>query len=70
MTQIERREARIRRIRARNFAEGERITSHEQVAIDPNVHHCIGKSEDSYDHIGLYVMERNGDPAVKVSLYS
>jgi hypothetical protein len=68
MTQIEHQEARITCIHTRNLAKDERIASYEQVAIDPNVHHCIGKSEGSYEHIGLHVMERNSDPAVKVSL--
>jgi len=65
MTQIERRQARITRIRMRND-KNKKVDGYEQVAMNPDVHHCIGKSENFPEHIGLYVRERNGDPAVKV----
>jgi len=66
MTQIERREARIRCIRTRNLGNS-KLAGYEHLAVDPSTHHCIGKSEHSYEHIGLYVMQRNSDPAVKVN---
>jgi hypothetical protein len=66
MTQIERREARIRRIRTRNLSEGKSSANLEEVAVNPEVHHSIGKTEASPEHIGLFVMNCNGDPSVKV----
>jgi hypothetical protein len=64
MAQIERRQARIRRIRAQNFPSKQ--PEKEMVAIDPDVHHCIGKSQNEPEHIGLFVQKHSGDPAVKV----
>lgn len=64
MAQIERRQARLRRIRARNYAEGN--PEKEAVAISPEVHHSIGKSENHPEHIGSFVQKNLGDPAVKV----
>jgi hypothetical protein len=66
MTCIERREARIRRIRARNFTEHNNSTSDKEVAITPKVHYQIGKSQAFPEHIGLFVKNRSGDPAVNV----
>jgi hypothetical protein len=68
MTQVERREARIRRIRTRTLDKGEKSAIYEHVAQKPDAHHCIGQSEDSYEHMGLYVTERDGEPAVKVKV--
>lgn len=64
MAQIERRQARIRRIRARSFANGK--SEKETIAINPEVHHNIGKSENQSEHIGLFATKNSGDPAVKV----
>lgn len=64
MAQIERRQARIRRIRARNFANGN--PERETVAVIPEVHHSIGKSESQPQHIGLFASKNSGDPAVQV----
>jgi hypothetical protein len=69
MTQIERREARIRHIRTKTFGKDEESTSYEQVALNPHVHHCIGQSENFYEHIGLNFAERSGDPAVRVKVH-
>lgn len=66
MTQIERREARIRRIRAQSLNEDKGLISYERVAANYGVHHCIGQSEASPEHIGLFVRNRGGDPSVKV----
>jgi hypothetical protein len=66
MTQIERRQVCIARIRTRNLGEDKKLATQEQVAVNPCVHHSIGKSENFSEHIGLYVMKCNGDPAVKV----
>ena len=66
MTHVERREARIRRIRSRNLTEHKGSASYEEVAVNPEVHHNIGKSEAFPEHIGLFVMNHSGDPAVNV----
>jgi hypothetical protein len=63
MARIERRQARIRRIRASNFASKE---TEDKVAIDLDVHHAIGKSQNEPKHMGLFIQENFGDPAVKV----
>jgi hypothetical protein len=60
MTQIERREARIRRIRTRNLSKGKSSANLEEVAVNPEVHHSIGKTEASPEHIGLFVMNCDG----------
>ena len=66
MTRIERREARIRRIRTQNFTERKDPASCKEVAVTPEVHCHIGKSEALPEHIGHFVMDRSGDPAVYV----
>lgn len=67
MTCIERREARIRRIRTRNFAEQNNSASDKEVTVlAPEVHYQIGKSEACPEHVGLFVKNRSGDPAVNV----
>jgi hypothetical protein len=69
MTQIEHWEAHIRRIRTKTFGSDKEPATHEQVALNPHVHHCIGQSENSYEHIGLHIMERSSDPAVRVKVH-
>lgn len=64
MTQIERRQARIRRIRARNLASNKMET--ETVDRDPEVHHRIAKSQNQPEHLGQFVHKHSGDPAIKV----
>jgi hypothetical protein len=64
MTQIERRQASVRRIRARNFKANKPET--ENVARDPDTHHHIGKSQNEPEHVSLFVQKYEGDPAVKV----
>ena len=64
MTQIERRQARVRRIRARNFKVNKPET--ENVPRDPDTHHHIGKSQNEPEHVSLFVQKYEGDPAVKV----
>jgi hypothetical protein len=68
MTQVECREACIRHIHTRTLDKGEKSTIYEHVAQKPDAHHCIRQSEDSYEHVGLYVMEHNGEPAVKLKV--
>lgn len=67
MTQIERRQARIRRIYER-LGES-RETRDEENACTPDVHHHIGKSQNYPEHIGLFLQQHAGDPAVKVKSY-
>jgi len=69
MTQIERREARIRRIRVQNFGNDEAHSGTEKVSADPCVHYCIAKSERFFDHVGTFVRQYNDDPAIKVAGY-
>jgi hypothetical protein len=64
MAQIERRQARIRRIRAKNFPD----KKPDAVANDPDVHHHIGKSQNNPEHIGFFVQKHSGDPAIKVCM--
>jgi hypothetical protein len=66
MTQIERRQERIRHIHARNFSKGNINPPGERIAQNPDVHHCIGKWEHHSEQIGLFVKKNLGDPAVQV----
>jgi hypothetical protein len=65
MACIERRQARIRRIRAR-FQAGS-STQRETVAKTPQEHHHIGLSQNQHQHMGTFLLKNIGDPAVKVS---
>ena len=64
MAKTERRQARIRRIREQN--SGKTTVSDEKVAINPDVHHSIGQSENFSEHVGLFMQKYRGDPAIKV----
>jgi hypothetical protein len=66
LTQIERRQARIRRIRQKHQATT-KITR-ENVANTPDEHHHIGKSEKCFEQVGDFLQSHTGDPAVKVWL--
>lgn len=65
MTRIERREARIRRIRAKLY-NGKKHASEAPVPQGPAAHHHIGTSQNSYQHIGTLLRQYSGDPAIKV----
>jgi hypothetical protein len=65
MTKIERREARIRRIRQRLGK-----STNEEVAISPDVHHIIGKTQNHPENITLFLQKHIGDPAVKVCFFA
>lgn len=69
MARIERREARIRRIRAKLGmsikARRSRITGK---ALKERYH--IGQSENTYNHIGTFLRNNEGDPAIQVSRIS
>jgi len=64
LAQIERRETRLRRIRARLSREG-RIHS-EVVARTPQEHHHIGVSQNYYEHVGGFLRKHAGNPAIRV----
>ena len=63
LARIERRQARIRRIRARHSD-----SVHEQVDSTPEKHHHIAKSQNDNVHIGTFLRKNVGDPAVQVQI--
>jgi hypothetical protein len=65
MTQIERRQARLRRIRAKHHKEAGNVMN-EDIARSPEAHHHIGKSQNFPENICSFVQKNRGDPAVKV----
>jgi hypothetical protein len=65
LTQIERRQARIRRIRARHQQAGRPAS--EEVAFTAEAHHVIGKSQNYPENIPNFLQKYAGDPAVKVN---
>lgn len=64
IAQIERRQARIRRIRAKLRKTGNVL--HEDVARSPEAHHHIGKSQNFAENIHSFVRENKDDPAIQV----
>jgi len=67
MTQIERRQARIRRMKHKLSSTSTRA---EDVATHPDVHYHIGSSQNRYEHIGTFLRQTEGDPATKVGISS
>ena len=67
MAQIERREARIHRIRERHSKEGR--FQGEMVASTPEEHHHIGLSQNKFEHIGTFLRKQSGDPAIRVRVF-
>jgi hypothetical protein len=65
MTQIERRQTRIRRIKHKLMSTRAQV---EVVATTAEVHHHIGASQNHDEHIPSFVRGHEGDPAVQVSL--
>lgn len=59
---MERREARLRSLRGQHFPRAEDAV-HTQ---DFESHHHMGKSQKEYDHIGTFLANNSGDPAIKV----
>ncbi|KAG2088019.1 uncharacterized protein F5147DRAFT_781150 [Suillus discolor] len=64
LTQIERREARLHRIKQKQPQRGPRIEAHK-MASDPQLHHHIGQGKKMYDDLGQYLHDHAGDPAMK-----
>ena len=60
LTQIERRESRLRKLKDQVAPASEVVPSALQV------HHNIGKSEAKFEHIGTFLRTNIGDPAVHV----
>jgi hypothetical protein len=68
LTQIERREARLRRIKQRQRQRwpATHAEAHD-IAYNPQLQHHIGQSERLYDDFGQYLRNHKGDPAMTVS---
>jgi hypothetical protein len=62
MTQIERRQTRIRRIRA----QLQKAEAKEKVVAAADTHHAIGVSQNFSENIPLFLQKHAGDPAIKV----
>jgi hypothetical protein len=67
MTQIERRQTRIRRIKHKFMAKRAPL---EEVAMTADAHYHVGASQSRHEHIPSFVREHEGDPAVKVGIFS
>jgi hypothetical protein len=65
LTQIERRQARLRRIKQRQKQQASHAEVNE-ITSDPEQHHFIGQSEKMYDDFGHYLRSHAKDPAMKV----
>ena len=66
LTQIERREAHLRRIKQWQLQRGPHVEAHE-MASDPQLHHHIGQGEKMYDELGQYLCDHVGDPTMRVN---
>jgi hypothetical protein len=66
LTQIERRQTRLRRIKQRQQQRASRAEV-DETASDPQLHHHIGLSEKIFDDFGYYLRSHAKDPAMKVS---
>ena len=64
---MERREARLRRIRVKLAMAGQ--NQQELVSRSPNEHHHIGVSQKHYKHIGTFLETNAGDPAIQAQCY-
>ncbi|KIK34655.1 hypothetical protein CY34DRAFT_97579 [Suillus luteus UH-Slu-Lm8-n1] len=64
LTQIERRQARLRRIKQQQQQPASRVELQE-MATDPKLQHHIGQSERIYDDFGQYLRNHKGDPTMQ-----
>jgi hypothetical protein len=64
VAQIERRQARLRRIQSRLPVHV--LNRRERVVGSPSAHHHIGCSQNNYEHIGTFLHKHAGDPAIQV----
>jgi len=67
LTQIERRQARLRHIRIQNQGTGTPL--HEEVAVAPDMHHAIGISQNLSENIPRFLERHAGDPSIKVGVF-
>lgn len=67
MTRIERRETRLHRIRARLQRPIKVKTTNATGSKVLKARYHIGESENVYKHIGTFLQNNAGDPAMKVS---
>lgn len=44
-------------------------TPPEHIATDPDTHYNIGASQNQHQHIGTFLSENEGDPAIKVGVF-
>jgi hypothetical protein len=68
MVQIERRQARIRRIRRERQQAGNPLTIDSDVAFSPTSRYQLGSNQNYPEQIPLFLQRHAGDPAIKVSL--
>lgn len=70
LTQIERRQTRIRRIKQRvsevNHKHSSEMNQPREAAVNPEQHHHIGRNENTYHEIGAFLHAHTDDPAIKV----
>lgn len=66
MARIERRQARIRRIRDRNPHTKDQEAMADNAATTPHSHYSIGRTENFPEHIGQFISKNSDDPAVQV----
>jgi hypothetical protein len=66
MTQIERRQARIRRIKQKMISK---TAQAEDIAAVPDVQYHIGKSQNHHEHIPSFLQAHEGDPAIRVGIF-
>lgn len=68
LTQIERRQARIRRIKQQTSMTKPKADLYQQreTAITPEQHHHIGQNENTYEELGAFLRKHHDDPAVVV----
>jgi hypothetical protein len=67
LAQIERRSARLHRLRAKLANQG--LIHKETVPHIPDEHHHIGKGQNEPVHFGTFLRSNSGDPAIQVSLH-
>jgi hypothetical protein len=67
MAKIERREARIRRIRERLGCGTPKNFRDNGLACTPHLSYQIGKNQNNPEHIQDFLRRNSGDPAVKVT---
>lgn len=66
MTQIERRQARIRRIRKRLEKKGEKPAAQADIVASSDARYHLGMTQNQPVHIMSFVHKYSGDPAIKV----